>query len=312
MARRKKRLHWGLIITLSLVICACLAITFGSKFDLPFSIPTWSDIGSHLGIKPKTVEGEQPVTIHFIDVGQGDSTLIKAYDKNILIDAGENDKGDLVVNYLKQQGVEKLDVLVSTHPHSDHIGGLDVVVKEMDVGKILAPKIPEAILPTTRSYTDFLQAVVDKGMKIQSPKPGDVIDFGHSKLEVVGPTAEFDDLNNISLVMKFVVGDVSVLLTGDAEKDSESDMLLKKADLKANILKVGHHGSNTSSTKKFIQAVGATDYVICCGRENSYHHPHAKTLETIKKFNGKVYRTDLNGTIVYSTDGKSFSVKTQL
>jgi beta-lactamase superfamily II metal-dependent hydrolase len=165
-------------------------------------------------------------------------------------------------------------------------------------------------VPTTRSYTDLLTSISNKGLKITTAKVGTRYDFGEATLKVLAPLKDYDDLNNMSVVCKIEYKDFSLLMTGDAEKQAEQDLLNSKQDLSADVLKVGHHGSNTSSTKEFLQAVGASKYVIHVGKGNSYGHPHSKTLERLNQPGKEIYRTDLNGNIIISTDGTQIKVKT--
>ncbi len=318
MARRRRRKNKlpAAILAVLLVLLAgvCAVITYGEKLNLPFSVPTWQEIGAYLGVKQPVQPGEvdgDPLQIHFIDVGNADATLIMADDKRILIDAGENDMGERVVCYLNEQGVAKLDLVIGTHPHSDHIGGLDDVIENFEIDTLMMPEIPEAIVPTTKTYTDVLQAASDKGLAITAPKPGDTLDFGGAKLEILGPLQEYDDLNNLSIVTRLTYGEFSALFTGDAEKAVEDDLLEEGATLSADLLKVGHHGSSTSSSQAFLQAVNPTTAVIHVGKDNSYGHPSEGVLERLQNIRATVYRTDLNGNIIVGTDGETVHIKTE-
>ncbi len=261
------------------------------------------------GDDPKPINPGTDVSVHFIDVGQGDCELIRVGDQSILIDAGENDKGNTVVDYLNKQGIEKIDLFIGTHPHSDHIGGMDTVINRMEVGEVLMPELPDSLVPTTKTYTDLLTAIADKNLPVTAAEPGQVYTFGDATLEILGPLRDYDDLNDLSVVAKLTYGSTTFLFGGDMEKEVEDDLLGAKADVRADVLKLSHHGSKTSNSKAFLDAVGADTYAICVGAGNSYGHPHDQVLNRIS---GKqVYRTDLNGDIVIGTDGANLTVQTE-
>ena len=241
----------------------------------------------------------QGLTVHYIDVGQGDSILAGSDGHYMLIDAGENDQADTVVSYLKQAGVTSLDYVIGTHPHSDHIGGLDKVIDEFTVGKIILPPVEH----TTRTFEDVLNAVSNKGLKITKPVPGSTYTLGSASFTIVAPVKDYgNDLNNWSVGIRLTYGSNSFLMCGDAESQAESDMLERGMPLKADVLKAGHHGSSTS-TSVFLKAVSPSYVVIQCGKDNSYGHPHKETMEKLEKAGCQVLRTDEYGTITASSDG---------
>lgn len=250
-------------------------------------------------------------SVHFIDVQQGDSTLIISDGKTILIDAGENDKGKVVADYLNKMNIKKIDMLIATHPHSDHIGGMDTIINEFEIGKIVMPKLKDSIVPTTRTYTDVLTAIATKGLKITPSKPGMAFDFGKGRLVIVAPVGDFDDLNDMSLVARFTYDDKSILFTGDMEKKAEKALLNTRATLKSDVLKVGHHGSSTSSHAAFLDEVSPSYAVIPVGDDNKYKHPSKSTITEFEKRKIKYYRSDYNGDIVFSIIGGKFQVKTK-
>ncbi|GKU25388.1 ComEC/Rec2 family competence protein [Clostridium folliculivorans] len=249
------------------------------------------------------------LVVHYIDVGQGDSILIQTKDKNFLIDAGPKENEDKLLSYLKKINIKRLDYVVATHPHEDHIGGMTNIIKTYDIGKFYAPKVTN----TTKTFQNMLLALKDKNKNINVIKPGmgDDIDLGeNTKVEVFSPnSSKYDDLNNYSPIIKVTYGKNSFLFTGDAEKLEESEVLQKKYDIKADVLKVGHHGSSSSTGKDFLSKVSPSIAVISCGKGNDYGHPHKETLKTLEDAKVKVYRTDISGTIVITSDGNNIAVK---
>jgi beta-lactamase superfamily II metal-dependent hydrolase len=242
--------------------------------------------------------------VHFIDVGQADCILIQTPEgRNILIDAGNNDDQQTILTYLNKQGTKKIDVVIGTHPHEDHIGSMDAVIKNYEIGKLFMPKVST----TTKTFEDVLAAAKAKKLKISSPTPGTVIEPDKNvKLTVLAPnSAQYDDLNNYSIVVKMTYGSTSFLFTGDAEGTSEKEILAKKFDIKADVLKIGHHGSDSSTTAAFLKAVSPKYAVISVGQGNDYGHPKKTTLDKLKAKNIDIYRTDLNGTIIATSDGKA-------
>lgn len=242
--------------------------------------------------------------VHFIDVGQGDSTLIETDGRFMLIDAGERDQGDTVVSYLKAQGVVKLDYVIGTHPHSDHIGGLETVIREFDIDKIILPEKEH----TTKTYEQLLDAIADKDLKITLPKVGDSYKLGEASFRIIAPNRDYgDNLNNWSVGLRLAYGENSFLLCGDAQKEAEKDMGANGLNLKADVLKLSHHGSNTSSSEEFMDLIRPEYAVISCGKNNDYGHPHKEVLEMLNKRGIKVLRTDQLGTIVAVSDGTKVS-----
>ena len=247
--------------------------------------------------------------VHFIDVGQGDSTLICAGDETLLIDAGENNKGDEVLLYLNRLGIDKLDYVIGTHAHSDHIGGLDTVLNGIEVENIILSDLPEKMIPTTKTYTDLLEAIQNNNVNLIVAEPNDTYEIGGGILTLLSPVDDdYGDLNDFSIVSRFDFGEKSILITGDAEKDAEKDIIASGAYLDADILKVGHHGSNTSSSREFLDKVTPEVAVIEVGEGNKYGHPMAETFSKLDSYGAKVYRTDLNGSVIATIDGDKVTV----
>lgn len=249
---------------------------------------------------PQGNEAGADLKVHFIDVGQGDSTLIEKDGHFMLIDAGERDQGEIVASYLEKQGVKTLDYVIGTHPHSDHIGGLETVIRKFGVQKVLLPEKEH----TTKVYERLLDAIADKGLKVTIPKPGDGYSLGEASFQIIAPVRDYgDNLNNWSIGLRLVYGKNSFVLCGDAEKEAEEDMAAGGLPLKADVLKLSHHGSSTSSAPGFMDKVDPEYAVISCGKNNDYGHPHREILEMLKKRNIKALRTDQLGTIVAVSDG---------
>jgi beta-lactamase superfamily II metal-dependent hydrolase len=254
---------------------------------------------------------EAGVEVHFLDVGQGKSILIQAGGENALIDVGENGYGNTVITYLREQGVEAIDLLIGTHPHSDHIGDIDEVIAAFDIGEVVLPDVPEDISPTSRTYMAMLEAIDAKGLSITAANPGDRFELGGARLTVLGPVEAYDDLNNISVVTRLDYGGTSFLFAADMERKAEEDLLESRADLDADVLDVGHHGSETSSGEEFLAEVTPDIAVISCGIDNSYNHPHREAVERVEAAGAEVYRTDLDGAVVVSSNGEEISVRTE-
>ncbi len=248
--------------------------------------------------------------VHYIDVGQGDCELIECDGQYMLIDAGENGHETEVINYLKSLKIETLDYVVVSHQHSDHIGGMSEVLEEFEVEKLIMPHLTAEQTPTNSTYRDFTKALAASGAKVIKAKPGESYALGSGSVEILGPvTDDAENLNSMSVVMRFVYGDNSFLFTGDAETDEEYEIIQNGGQLDSDVLKVGHHGSSTSSGKKFLDAVTPSICVIPCGKDNDYGHPHKEITKRLKNYTNETYRTDLCGNIVISSDGKELTVE---
>lgn len=246
--------------------------------------------------------------VHYIDVGQADCELLMMDDSAMLIDAGNNADGDMVVDYLKEQGVTKLDYVVGTHPHEDHIGGLDDVINNFEVGTVIMPEAET----NTRTFEDVLDAIDAQGLSITTPVPGDVYDFGGIQFTILAPNGDsYSSLNDYSVVLQVVNGQDSFLFTGDAETASEKEMLQNGLSLRSTVLKVGHHGSRTSSSEEFLNAVSPTYAIISCETGNDYGHPHQETLDRLQAHGITYFRTDTQGTIIAYSDGNGVTFNTQ-
>ena len=247
---------------------------------------------------------EDKLVVDYIDVGQADSILLRNKDKTMLIDAGTNEQGKNVVSFLKEEGISKIDYLIGTHPHEDHIGGLDDVINNFEIGKIYMPKRET----TTKTFKDVLNAIKNKNLTITQPKKGEIIDLGQAKCEfMTEPIIDDDNINLSSLTLRVEFGNNSFLFMGDAEKQNEKTITWPKTD----VLKVGHHGSDTSSSKEFLEQVNPKYSIIMVGEGNTYKLPKQPIIDRIEKIGSKIYRTDKNGNIKIISDGNNLEIKTE-
>lgn len=247
---------------------------------------------------------QEELKVYFLDVGQADSILIINKDKSMLIDAGNNEDGELVVNFIKDKGISKLDYIIGTHPHEDHIGGLDNVIDNFDIGNIFMPKVQT----NTKTFEDVLDSIQNKNLKVTSPNKGDTFNVGDAKCEIVNDSIINEKkLNLSSIIIKLTFGNNQFLFTGDAEKENEKQLNLSKID----VLKVGHHGSNTSSSIDFLSQIKPDYAIIMVGENNSYKLPKKEIIDRLKNIESQIYRTDENGTIEIISNGSEISINTE-
>lgn len=241
------------------------------------------------------------LTVSFLDVGQGDSTFVEFPNgKCMLIDASTSDMGERICRHIKQKGYEEIDYLVATHPHTDHIGGMKQITESFLIGEVYLT----GAVTTTKTYTDLLYAIKEKNISVKKAKSGVSFFEDDVKIEFLSPiNDEYDDINNWSIVMKITFGENEFLFTGDAEELVEHQLINAGADIKADVLKVAHHGSTTSSSAEFLRKALPEIAVIECGKDNEYGHPHNEVLKRLKDIGAKVYRTDLDGDVVITSDG---------
>lgn len=261
-----------------------------------------------------TISSQASLEVHFIDVGQADAILIQCDESssNMLIDSGDRFKAsrDKLMDYLEEQGMKHLDIIVATHPHADHIGGFPRLFAEVPVGQVYDSGYEH----DSQLHNDYIALINDLEIPFGVLRRGDEITLGELVFHVLHPDeAGFDqyDINNVSIVLRLVYGDVSFLFSGDAEKEAESSMLSEELELEATILKVGHHGSRTSSTPSFIEAVNPEVAIIMVEEGNKYGLPDEEAIEALEAIGATVYRTDIDGTIVVWTDGWQYQVTTE-
>lgn len=252
----------------------------------------------------KAAGGNNRLEVHFMDVGQGDATLIMTDGHAMLIDAGNNGKGTAVQNYLQKQGIKKLDYVIGTHPDADHIGGLDVIIYKFDCGKVLLPDYQK----NTKTYDEVEDTLKAKSYRAAHPAAGDTYQLGDAVFTVTAPAdKKFDNANDYSIAVRLEYGKNAFLFVGDAEEDSENEMLKSKQDISADVYKVSHHGSKTGTSEEFLEKVDPKYAVISCGEDNSYGHPHAEVLNLLRREGVQVFRTDEQGTIVAVSDGRKIT-----
>ncbi|MGA9233144.1 MAG: ComEC/Rec2 family competence protein [Exiguobacterium oxidotolerans] len=253
----------------------------------------------------RTDRAETTVSVYGFDVGQGDSTFIRTKTDTILIDGGNNGKGDDVVRYLKALGVTRLTAVIATHPDADHIGGLDTVLEAFDVDQVYAPRVNH----TTDTYRDFLLAVKNEGVTIKTAKAGAVIPSESADFEIIAPLTDGTrDLNSWSAVLKMTHEENTFLFMGDAPIRTEQQLLTAGIDVKADVLKIGHHGADTSSSIPFLQAVHPERALISAGEGNAYNHPRPTVMNALAAESITIDRTDRMGTIEYTSDGTAITV----
>ena len=260
--------------------------------------------------KENTENISEDLQVHFLDVGKADLIYIKFKNHNIIIDAADREPNSIVTEYLKKQDVSKIDLAAVSHVHRDHIGQMAEVIKNFHVEKFIMSEIPESLIPTGKIYEKMLLALKEKEVNSKIAKAGENFEIEDLKMEVLCPVKEGKNLNDTSLVLKKIYKDVSFLFTGGAEKTEESDIINAKYNLKADVLKVGHHGSRTSSSENFLKKVSPKFAVISVGPDKN-NLPKEEILKRIQKYCKNIHRTDLNGNIIISTDGKSIKVKSE-
>lgn len=252
---------------------------------------------------PAKAADPDEMTVHYMNVGQGDATLITCGGHAMLIDTGDDTKGTAIQNYLQKQKIKSLDYLILTHPDADHIGGAPVIITKFDIRKVFMSNYEK----DTKTYQKLIQALNDKRLKYATPVVGSEYALGTATITILGPNGKYDDPNNDSVACVIQNGDNRFLFTGDAGEEAEKDMLDNGEKISADVYKAGHHGSKYSSSKEFMKAVKPSCAVISCGEGNEYGHPHAEVLNKLRADGVKVYRTDESGTIIATSDGKNIS-----
>ena len=299
---------FGKSLAIIMMIIALLAIVGGCAYENNEEFRTFVD---ELGIFSTKSPATPPIdpngdkmAIHFIDVGQGDSTLFQTPQGSVLVDCGEKEYGEDVVAYLKAQGIEELEYFIITHPDSDHMGCAAYILENIDVNVF----VMNGQEKTTQFFSKALDVIEEKNIAVDIVGPGDMITVGALQMKIYGPQQELvdsTDWNEASLIIHAIYGNRSVLLTGDAEEKGEEDLLEHYGDvIKCDIFSAGHHGSKTSNSPELLNAAKPTYVVISCGEGNSYGHPHQEALDAFADVGAVVFRTDELGSIVFITDGE--------
>lgn len=310
MSKRKNnktvKFSAALVAVIALVISAIITFFPGKVF------PTWNDIFRSVGINETADSSDFAFSVHFLDVGQADCELIVNGDNVILIDSGDVNSFLAVDSYLKSQDITEINYFILTHGHSDHIGSAKDIIENYKIDNIIMTKYSAENIPTTDLYNEFLTSVLNSSAKVYEAVPGDSYSLNSDcKFTVFAPNDDYKELNNSSVVIKVSYKNKSFLFEGDAEKKSEKDILKQGFDVKADVIKLGHHGSKTSSTDDYLNAVNPTFAIISCGINNQYNLPSDEVIEKLTKRNIQFRRTDVNGTIVIGTDGDELYLSTE-
>lgn len=298
--KRRKSIN-SKIITVAAVLLVAVLSLFLTKNFIPID-----KVFEESGLRNTQQSSADKMYVSFIDVGQGNCTLLRCGGKAILVDSGEVGAAQTVINYIKNLGIDELNCVLVTHPHTDHMGAMTKILYEFKIDDLIMPEIPEEIIPTNKTYEKFLTAVSDNAGNVIAAKPGETYSYGEMKLEIFAPLRDYDNLNDMSAVSRISYGDTSVMFTGDATTTVERDLLKKNINYSATVLNVGHHGSKTSSSEAWLRAVNPKYAVICCGVNNDYGHPHSLITKRLEEFGIEYFETDLLGTIVFESDSKNF------
>lgn len=254
------------------------------------------------------INSNDKMIIHYIDVGQGDATLIQVNSKNILIDSGPESSKKSLFEYLNSINLNKLDYVIATHPHEDHIGNMHHIIQEYDILSFYAPKVTS----NTKTFEQMVDSLKNKNLKINIIKEGtSSIDLGnHTRTTVFSPSKyDYENLNNYSPIIKIEYKNTSFLFTGDAEEEVENKVLHNNFSISSDVLKVGHHGSSTSTSNSFLSVVNPSISIISVGKDNNYNHPSNKTIKKLQQNKSIIYRTDIDGNVILISDGSTISKK---
>lgn len=290
MARRRKKGKPNIIVLIVIIIAALFGL--GETGLVNIDTPTFTN---------DRLDGE--VYVHFIDVGQGSSTLIQQGKKAVLVDSGLSEYGETVIDFIKSCGVETLEYVIATHPHNDHIGSMVEVMESFQVGEIIMPELSEINTPTTRVYENLIDYIIEKDITVSAAEYNDIYTVDEIGIKILGPVEQVKDLNDMSVVCQITAGDNSFMLLGDAENQELSSIVeyneSYNLSFESDVVLMGHHGSSTSIYEPFLDAVDAEIAVISCGVNNSYNHPHEEAIQYCEYNGMEIYRTDLDGTVSF-------------
>lgn len=295
-------------ITVAVILLAII-FTFTVEYIDKRNGGAWKNAYQNAGIIEKSVSpAESELYAYFLDVGQSDCTILCCGGKVLMIDTGAPDQTNKVREALQSLGITKIDYLLITHQHDDHMGNATDILENYEVSNIIMPKLSKVNMVTTLAYEKLLNTIKEKNVNAIAAVPDYTFSLGEATCTVLAPFKQDENLNNMSAVTKVTFGSNSFLFQGDAEKKAEKAILSSGADVSADVIKVGHHGSKTSSSKSYIKAVSPKAAIISCGEENSYGHPHAVTLETLKNADADIYMTYQTDFLCVKSDGNKITV----
>lgn len=280
------------------ILIAILAV-FVFIFENNFSEDQANDNNSYL---------DYPFSVSFIDVGQGDCSLISCNGINILVDGGEAQYANEILSYFKKNDINKIDCYILSHPHSDHVGSAATIMRSVDCDTVFTTYFSEFNVPTSYLYENLVDTIYEYANHAVAVEAGDTYKFGDLEIEILAPITESDDYNEMSVVFTATYKSSTVLFTGDTTTPVEKQILSAGMNVDADVIKIAHHGSSTSSSEEFLSSVSPEFAIISCGADNSYGHPHRETINLLREQEIDFYRTDLNGTIVYYGDGNTMNV----
>lgn len=297
------------IITIGAVVLCLLIELLGHVPFLPFD--GWSDVFAWFGMPQAKVIAEDELQVHFINVGNADCILVRQDDHAMLIDAGEAHHGKRLLDYLYAHDVEALDLVIATHPHADHVGAFSAIAAEIPIRRLVLSYMPDGEEDPTGFYTYTVKRLVEQGAQVDEAKAGTTYELGKAKVQILSPSPqefEVEDANDITVVSRLTYGEHAFLFTGDATMDTEARLLEDGFTLDADVLKVAHHGSKTSTSPAFVKAVSPEYAVFSCG-DNDYGHPNDEIVSRLRQEGATIYRTDVEGDIVFVSNGKNLSVR---
>lgn len=302
LKRRGKRFYLVFSVITAAVIAA-LSIALTGQWDAMFRMTGLSTLAQETK--------DASFSLHVLDVGKADAMIVRCGNAVAVIDGGTIDTGNKLAAYLYQMDASEIDFVINTHPDNDHLQGLTRVAEQFAVDKLMIPVLPAELVPDTDEYRAVMEAYTQRSIPVVQVKAGETLWLDQAKIEVLAPAQIHKTINNYSLVLKVTYGQSSFLLMGDAEREEEAELLEAGVDLRADVLKVGHHGSNTSTTQVFLNAVQPSMAVISVGYDRN-QLPKAQVLKRLEQSNVKVYCTDLNGSVVFTSDGIQITVLTEL
>lgn len=294
-----------LLVIFSLIFCGIIEL--GERFP-GLGIPSWDELFIASDLAPPTTSPEGTIEIHVLDVGNADCILVRQGETTMLIDAGEKGDSDEILEYFRYHGIKKLDVIVATHAHADHVGSMAKIIRTLPVGQMVLAYMPEKHTPTSATYISMLEALDEHEVPVVEAEPGLGFTLGSAYVQVLAPIEEDADANAMSVVTYLTFGEKHFLFMGDAEKDVEKQILKAGYPIKADAIKVGHHGSKTASTVDFLRRVDPDYAIVTCGEKNSYGHPHPEALGRLANQDVEIYRSDLHGNLLFTSDGETITV----